>query len=580
MDKAFYFDKKLKEFFVKNRDVKEQISRYNAQILPLVRGAKEVLNIQRRKFGMLFHVAINIKDYETIGHVRVIHNSVKEQIHMVENLDSYLLRVRIDEKWADAIKTFVCDKISERCMRLEKLILPDLIKMSKLNVYAYYLQTIGKTLEEDIVSHMDDDDETYYSHIMATIEQCEQTMPEETLAELNDIREKHVSAQAKRKEAAAKEKAEKKAEMRQDFEKDAVIMLQNWATDTVAIEQKANSGKNQALYSKALKKLEDLNDKLTGETLSFKLIAIARYNNRNRITPSAFRWLRVTKDGYALASGFSAATPFFDSLEPEKYADALVYCKEQGYVVATASCDITGKKEEPVAYDYYRAVPEQTWKSYRTFGDLALDDKVIYMQRLVHRTMSALKCALIIREAYCIYGMATHPMNTNADIKTLRLNLAETNDSVGCWEDESLLNSYGKYDECKALRTRLNVLRHSAVDKLTKGLNFALTDFDDRWVDVIKSVINFNSYTEEDLEILYNTLERLNQTCVLPDKFEVIKHRRSGDKTIRYFIDSRGRYRENSTGFDWNNNEITRISYVEAYLSAHEPILTKESFNM
>ena len=581
MDKALYFDRKLKEFFVKNRDTKETVSKHNKQTIMLLREAKQELMIQRRKFGMLFHIAITVNDKETIGNVRIIHNSLKEQIKMIENLDKMLFRVRIDEKWADAIKTYVYDKVVERCMRLEKLILPDLIKMSKLNIYDYHLQTVGITLEEDILNHTDDDDDTYYNHIMSTIEQCEKTMPAEKLKELNDMRERHIAACDRKRELLNKEKQRKREEQRQDFEKDAVIMLQNWATDTVAIEQRANGTRKQMVYKKALQMLEELNDELTGEDLKFKLIAVARYNTKNRISTSAFKWLKIMGDGYALAGGFGNATPFFSTLEPEKFENAINYCKEKGYVIATVECDITGKKEEDVIYDYYQIMPEITWKDYKTYGRLTEEERKAFVRRIFHQSMCVIKCAMLIQEAYSAFGDKTHPINSNIDKRYLKSHLAEVMSFEGCWENTELLNSTKKISECRDMRTRMKFLSTRTKKYIADNLDFALTDKEDKWVEAIKSIVNLSSYTKDDLKKLYEILNKNEKENPLPDEFYIENTRRSG-KTYTYL----NHYVKSKTpderciwydehyhgekmiyrGYDY----ISKLDYVEVYLQIHE----------
>lgn len=579
MDKAMYFDKKLKEFFVKNRDVKEPISRHNAQTLQLVRTSKENLHIQRRKFGLLFHVAINMKDQETIGHTRVIHGSIKEQLRMLDSLDGYLRNVRIDEKWANAIKEFVCDKVDERCQRLEKNILPDLIKFSVVNIYAHYLSLNGTTLEQDIIDHMEEDDAVYYEHIMSTIEMCKETLPADDIAKLESIRLEHVAAQARRKAVVDKEKKQAKLEKRQDFEKDAIVMLQNWATDTVEIEQRANSQRNQLLYNTVFRRLEVLNDRLTGEDLTFTLIAIAKYNTQNRISTSAFRWLRTTQTGgYTLAAGFGGAEPFFVSLEPEKYEQAIKYCEEQGYIVATVECEVTGKKDEHIIYDYYQSVPEIKLKRHHGFYDNPLVDRAAYTHRLFHDALCALQCVYVIREAYMIYGDATHPINQNLNLKLIRAHMYEILEFDKCWEDIDLFKR-SKEEDCKPTRVRMSTLKGVIGRKLQQSLNFPLVDESGQWIEIIKSIVNLNSYTEEDLEPLYAVLEGLNQTQSIPEEFNVVMERRSKREEIRYCRKSDGEYRKGyKTTYGWRYDKVKFMEYIYAYLSYHEPIFTKELF--
>ena len=520
IEKNMYFDRKLKEFFNKNKNVKEPISRYNVQTLQLVRTSKEHLLIQRRKFGMLFHVAINIKDKETIGHTRTIHSSIKQQMCFLDELDKYLRNVRINETWANAIKKYVCDSINERCNRLEKTILPDLIKSSIINIYAHFLSINGTTLEQDIIDHLNEDDSVYYDHIIHTIEMCKTELPEKDIAELEKIRTKHITAQTHRKAVISQEKTQRRLEKQQEFEKDAMVILQNWATNSVTIEQQTNGQRNQMLYKNVFKRLDAINNTTNDKELKFTIIAIVKHNSKNKISSSAFRWLRMNEtNDYVLATGFGNAEPFFPTLEPEKYKAAIKYCKEQNYVIATVDCDVTNPKKEPIIYDYYQDMPLVKWKKWYSFYEHPLETRMLYMNHTIHDILCMLQCIYVIRKAYELYGDVTHPINQNIELNDINSYMYELLDYNNDFKDIAFCEESNEKD-CRPTRMRITSIRNHIHKKLQQNLKFALVDKDGQWVETVKSVVNLNSYTEEDLKQLYSVLEDLNQTKPIPTEME------------------------------------------------------------
>jgi hypothetical protein len=564
IDESMYFERKLKEFFVQNKDVKEPISRYNVQALRQIRTAREGLYVQRRKFGMLFHVAISTKDRETISHVSVIHSSIKEQISMLNNLDKYVKNVRIDEIWAKCLEKFVCAKVNERCERLEKNILPDLIKYSIVNIYDYYLRLNGKTLEQDIIDHLDDEDDVYYEHIMSTIEYCRETYPE-VVEKLESARREHTMIQEARRETFRKEKEKQKLEKRQNFEKDASVVLQNWATDMLAIEQQADGSRIKWLYKHVFQRLEPLNDKLTGEDVKFTIVAVARYSGKNKIATSSFRWLHINQDGeYALVGGLGGAEPFFKELEPEKWEKAIQYCREKKYVIAVVESEVIGKKDEPISYDYYQDVPSIKFKKYTTFYENALDDRITYVHRLFHDTICTLQCAYMIREAYDIYGDDTHKINKNLDLKLLRSNMHEI------MEFENLENDFFKYSkksDCTPVRSRMKFLKTTIEFKIQDGFSFPLIDENEQWIEIIKSVVNLNSYTDNDLKRLYDVLESLSD-FEMPNEFTTIDGEYCKEDGIYY---KRKTYASKKV-------KIKYIEYARAYAFKHGDVFKKDLF--
>ena len=181
IDRCIYFNEKLKKFLELNKKTNENISEYNSETITTLRKSKQQLQQTKGRFGLLFYGVFSIGDEETIDSVMTIYTSLEDQEKFVRKLIKTLLHTNIDKVWADAIQELVCNNIKSRCDRLNKLIFPELIKTSELNLYNYYLELKGITLEDDIENHIDDGEAEYRDYIKSTINQCIQSLPEEKI---------------------------------------------------------------------------------------------------------------------------------------------------------------------------------------------------------------------------------------------------------------------------------------------------------------------------------------------------------------------------------------------------------------
>ena len=129
MDKNLYFNRQLSIFIAENEHTNEPISKYNVSTLRELRELEDILKIQKSKFGIIFAMGRIIKNNNTMGYTRRITHSLKKQTSLVCLLDKRCLKTRLDATWADAIHHYVYEKVTERCERLEKSILPELIKV-------------------------------------------------------------------------------------------------------------------------------------------------------------------------------------------------------------------------------------------------------------------------------------------------------------------------------------------------------------------------------------------------------------------------------------------------------------------
>ena len=513
MDKSFYFNSKLKEFL--DLTDEEPIGKINMQAMRELREAREELSLCVSKYGMLVAASIAVKDQSTLSYSLRINRSLKEQRNLAFAVEKKCKKIRLNQEWLQGIHQYVYEPIMERCARLNSQNLPELIAISKLCVYDDYLKKQGKTLNEDIQENLgfygdSDNDEEYYNNVMKTIEKYEKTLTQDELDALLEKYNAHNEISAIRKARAEKEKAERKAQKIADFEKDAIIILQNWATDTVQREDKAPKPSTERFYKRVYEMLGDMVFEEEVETVPFKAIAVVRHNPTGRISTSAFRWLKrndETNEWDIGGATLQNAYPFFDTYDPNTYESALAYCEKNNLIVATVDMSTNYKvvNEKDFVYDYYDRdgfidSKRKVIYSKRTLVDMTVEERQMAVWIRFHETLMTIHCARILQKAYEKYGAKEHVLNDKTVITKLNSDFGE----MLLYHADLQNLSIEKYDDTERIRSwqiRMSSLKNKSDNLIRNNIMVQWLDAMD-WVKFVKGFVDINDVKDSDIKKL------------------------------------------------------------------------------
>lgn len=520
MDKSFYFNSKLKEFL--DLSDEESIGKLNMQVMRELREAREELSLCISKYGMLASVSLLVKDNSTFQYSVRINRSLKEQRNLAFVVESKCKKIRLDKEWAQSIHQYVYEPILERCHRLNEQNLPELIATSKLCLYDDYLKKQGKTLNEDIQENLgfygekgEDADKDYYDHIMETIKTYEESLSE---AELNRLLEKynaHREIAEVRKNRAIKEKAEAKAKRIADFDKDATIVLQNWATDEINREQQAPKPSTERFYKRVYQLLDDMKFTETVNKVSFKVIAVVHHNSSGRISKSAFRWLsrnETTNGWYCGGATLQNAYPFFDTYEPDVFQSAVKYCEENQLVFVTVDMEVLHRavNEQDFTYDYYDSDNRIANKQLRmqskiTLKSMTPEERQNAVWIRFHESVTTIRCTKILQMVYAKYGSKDHMLNQKTTLNKVNSDFGEL---LLYYDDLQTLNidAYNDVERIRSWQIRMATLRNRNDNLVRECIMVQCLDKTD-WVTFIKSFVDINNVTNADLK---NIAKRLH----------------------------------------------------------------------
>ena len=157
-DKMFYYEKLIKQYIDMSTNANESISKANVQAIYEIKTViEDNLKPILAKFAIFWVICNKSGDYTSYIQYKTVVNSLKSQKKFLRLLLDTLKKSKIDNDMYKIIHKNEVEKVLERCNRLEKTILPELIKGSDIELYLKYMESKGKSFEEEVSELADKD---------------------------------------------------------------------------------------------------------------------------------------------------------------------------------------------------------------------------------------------------------------------------------------------------------------------------------------------------------------------------------------------------------------------------------------
>lgn len=157
-DKMFYYEKLIKQYINMSANVNENISKANVQAIYEIKTViEDNLKPILAKFAIFWVICSKSGDYTSYVQYKTVVNSLKSQKSFLRLLLDTLKKSKIDNDMYKIIHKNEVENVLERCNRLKKTILPELIKGSDIELYLQYMESKGKSFEEEISELADKD---------------------------------------------------------------------------------------------------------------------------------------------------------------------------------------------------------------------------------------------------------------------------------------------------------------------------------------------------------------------------------------------------------------------------------------
>lgn len=338
MDASLFYQKKVSEFINKNKNTKEAISKYNAII---VRGINEVIvdyiNPTMVKFGVIGNIARYSEEFNLFrSHLTIVQSLSKQRVFL-NLLKTTLKRTKIDETWFKILKKYEVDKVITRVNRLNSNILPELIELSPLYEYIIYLESIGKTFEDDCLElhNVDWDSDEFKAYVDKVLDQGGRwfnALPKEQQQSIVDKRVAHKNSVNKRRELMEQSKSQQKLEK--------LNSLKDEIQDNLSINATAmidNLFKERADLSTSLRRLYNKLDILLKEhgtdAINSNEIVTLAYHTINCRCYSHSRIKFVNELGEDLTKAISRCCIFLSPLQDDKIKELKEKFSTNGVVI-------------------------------------------------------------------------------------------------------------------------------------------------------------------------------------------------------------------------------------------------------
>lgn len=214
----YYYSRKISDFIKINENISEPISRYNLKVIGDINDMLiNNLSPTLYKFAIIGNLARYTENYTAFrAHLTIVQSLSKQRKYV--NIVKYRLKnVKINKDWVNVFEKYVVGDITDRCNRLNKSILPELIEGSDLYIYLKYLDSIGVDFKYDIepivgCDFNSDEFKGYCDNIITVCKTYMDSLSEDERNEISDIQNRHKLATERRRDIMLKEISDKKKE--------------------------------------------------------------------------------------------------------------------------------------------------------------------------------------------------------------------------------------------------------------------------------------------------------------------------------------------------------------------------------